>query len=186
MWIEWERYWRRPSQANRVLSCFLLNSWTCAQLCALWEAFLLVEPPHGVRKTPRLKSCSPPALFTTQCFFLLYFFVFFCWISPVLRHAFSTGEATSVDSGQGPIMGFSEAAPLPHTSKITRALISAKNNAKKTFFLLFLLFLGNKFSTLDVSCSCPLCSMGSYFGEAWVLLSNLLSLLQMKVSGGPY
>lgn len=30
-------------------------------------------------------------------------------------------------------------------------------------------------STLDVSCSCPLCSIGSYFGETWVLLSNLLS-----------
>lgn len=42
----------------------------------------------------------------------------------------------------------------------------------------------NKFSTLDVSCSVPLCSIGSYFGEAWVLLSNLLSRLQMKVSGG--
>lgn len=41
-----------------------------------------------------------------------------------------------------------------------------------------------KFSTLDVSCSSPLCSIGSYFGEAWVLLSNLLSCLQMKVSGG--
>ena len=26
--------------------------------------------------------------------------------------------------------------------------------------------------------------LGSYFGEAWVLLSNLLSCLQMKVSGG--
>lgn len=44
-------------------------------------------------------------------------------------------------------------------------------------------FLGNKFSTLDVSCSCPLCSIGSHFGEAWVLLSNHLSCLQMKVSG---
>lgn len=63
------------------------------------------------------------------------------------------------------------------TSQITTALISAKNNAKKTGF-------GNPFSTLDVSCSCSLCSIGLYFGEAWVLLSNLLSCLQMKVSGG--
>lgn len=75
----------------------------------------------------------------------------------------------------GTISGCSEVGIA--TSQITTALISAKNNAKKTFFW-------NKFSTLDVSYPCPLCSIGSYFGEAWVLLSNLLSCLQMKVSGG--
>lgn len=72
------------------------------------------------------------------------------------------------------ISGFSEVDIA--TSQITTALISAKNDAKKCFFW-------NKFSTLDVPYSCPLCSRGSYFGEASALLSNLLSLLHMKVSG---
>lgn len=79
---------------------------------------------------------------------------------------------------QGTISGFRDVDIA--TSQITTALISAKIMPKRLFFF----FFWNKFSTSDVSCSCPLCSIGSYFGEAWVLLSNLLSRLQMKVSGG--
>lgn len=162
--------------------------------CALKSMALVKPPPPTMMSALHLKQWlyhivnyafhrSPQAFFTTVLLLLFFFAVesgwmrrwgvgvgFYCYCSMLSARA-----RPRLWIWTGSISGFSEVHIT--TSQITTALISAKNDAKKTFFW-------NKFSTLDVSCSVPLCSIGSYFGEAWVLLSNLLSRLQMKVSGG--
>lgn len=64
----------------------------------------------------------------------------------LLQCYFSTSEAMSVDLDRY-YWWLSEVHIV--TSQITTALISAKNNVQKLFFL----FGGSKFSTLDVSYS---------------------------------
>lgn len=190
MWqIEWIHYLRCPSKANCVLSCFLLN---CTAVCSeVKKKHAFGQPPHRWSSLPHL-HLKPSYVPYSKLFFSLLSlsplhnnapFALF-WLSRVdgwggggsdkFYHCSSMLSAC-LWMWTGTISGFSEV----HigTSQITTALISAKNDAKKTFFG------GNKFSTLDLSCFCPLYSMGSYFGETWVLLSNLLSRLQMKVSG---
>lgn len=157
---------------------------TRAQLCALWGARR--GPPAGS------KWCFLSPCFTTMApvlSFIIYLLLSVGgWCGGWVGVLHVTSMAASPRPGRGLVWGFRTiigfgGADVPHFTKNTRALISAQNNAPNTLSGGFLGGEGD-FSTLDVYCSGPLCSIGSYFGEAPVLLSNLLTRLQMKVIGG--
>lgn len=166
--------------------------WTCAQLCALWKACLQAPPQdvclasEGIVPTILWIMLSATILepFSQQCFFFSFFAVEGGWtgrcggvlllnftaIAACFQHR--RGHICERGQGQSAVL-VKETLPLHKSQQLWS---QPKIMPKRLFW--------NKFSTLDVSCACPLCSIGLYFGEAWVLLSNLLSRLQMKVSGG--
>lgn len=115
----------------------------CTAVCAL-KSMPLVKPPHDVQ--PCIWNYafrrSPRAPFSQQCFFCSFFFVAVesGWVG---RWGWSVGfyQYCGMLSARarprpwiwtGTISGFSEVDIA--TSQITTALISAKNNAKKTLF----------------------------------------------------
>ncbi len=159
-----------------MLSCFLLNSkWTCEQLCALWKACLWSIPP--TMSAPHLKASAVP--YCKLCFSPLsaspfhnnasFGFFFFAvesgWMERMGVGVLDfTAIAACFQHGRGHVCGCGQGqsvALVKYTSPLHKSqqLWSQPKIMPKRLFW-------NKFSTLDVSCSCPLCSIGSYFGEA--------------------
>ncbi len=163
----------------RQTACFHAFFWTQSEhvnSCARSEKHAFGQspprcPPRIWRRRPYhivnyAFRRSPRALFTTMLLLVFFFFaVESGWMERMGVGVLDfTAIAACFQHGRGHVCGCGQGqsvALVKYTSPLHKSqqLWSQPKIMPKRLFW-------NKFSTLDVSCSCPLCSIGSYFGEA--------------------